>query len=686
MEGVGEIYAYYRDGWLTADADVALLHGAADDGYRPLSWPMVNVRATVAALADEGAVTDVEADALLGVAEEVHFSRRTRAMLARSLAATGTDAGHAEKLAALVEERYVDQKAADARDAFGLLARLDDVPPPDRDRPRHLGGRGFDTLLYSDVTLPRRPGPVRGYQVVDDLALHDPDFEALLHRAVDRNLVVHLAADLGHRPTDDELASTRDRLLRSWGVGEDDLPDWLAGSDLDQDRLEGLVLHQALHRRMRRWMLDGVALERNRRMVIEQLQLEGRYAAAADAAARRRRWADARPVPPQPSTVPEVVDLVAHQQVAHGWAPDTVLPEYADEMGFDSLGGLYIALADARAASEEQQERRARMSRVLGLGGAGGPGPATVAHAMIEAHQVTHVVVAAVELGVPAALAEGAAGTDDLAVRLGLDAGRLGRLMTALKSLGLVARVDGGWQLTEQGRALPSLTAYAEHVRDELLGTWSGLADAIRGTRPATYPTGDGADASIDAAADGLGIGAAVADALDLTGVRRIADLGGGLGRLAEELVRRHDDVRAVVVELPGTAARAAERFAGLDVGDRLEAVTYDARARLEPPVDLALLVRVLATLDDDEAVRLLELARRSLAPGGRIEVFEPEADGTPAAALTDLLNLVRSAGAVRTPDGWRDLATRAGLRTVSRTPFLAPFAHFTFVPAEEAP
>ena len=26
MEGVGEIYASYRDGWLTADADVALLH------------------------------------------------------------------------------------------------------------------------------------------------------------------------------------------------------------------------------------------------------------------------------------------------------------------------------------------------------------------------------------------------------------------------------------------------------------------------------------------------------------------------------------------------------------------------------------------------------------------------------------------------------------------------------------
>src|SRR5207244_305957 len=144
------------------------------------------------------------------------------------------------------------------------LGRLDAVPRPPRDEPRHRGGRGFDTLLYSDVVLPRRPGPVRGYQLVDDVALHDPEFEALLHRAVDRHLVVHLAADLGHRPGDVELAESRARLLKRWGVTEDELPGFLATCDLDEERLDGLVLHHALQRTMRRWMLDGVALERNR--------------------------------------------------------------------------------------------------------------------------------------------------------------------------------------------------------------------------------------------------------------------------------------------------------------------------------------------------------------------------------------------------------------------------------------
>ena len=95
--------------------------------------------------------------------------------------------------------------------------------------------------------------------------------------------------------------------------------------------------------------------------------------------------------------------------------------------------------------------------------------------------------------------------------------------------------------------------------------------------------------------------------------------------------------------------------------------------------------MRVLVTLDDEGAVGLLALARRSLAPGGRVEVFEPELDGSPAATMSDLLNLVRSGGAVRSPDGWRALAARAGLRTVAREPFVPPFAHFTFEP-EAAP
>ena len=368
MEGVGSIYEHYRDGWLTNDADVALVHGSADDGYLPLSWPTVNVRATVTRLVEGGTLGAAEAGSLLEVSAGIHFTARTRPVLVRALTDAGHEEARADELAGLVEEHYVDQKAVDAAAGLDLLRRVDDVPAPPRDHPRHLSSRGFDALLYSDVMVQRRAGGLRGYQLVDDVALHEPDFEQLLHRAVDRNLLVHLSADLGQDITDDERAAARERLLRGLGLTEDDVTAWLATCDLDEKRLEQLAQHQARIFKLRRWMLDGVSLERNRRMVVEQLQLEGRYAAAADSAARRRRWADERPEQVQPTTVQEVVDLVVHQKASSGWSPDRLLADLADEQGFDSLGGLYVALADARAAGEVRQERLRKLNRFLGRG------------------------------------------------------------------------------------------------------------------------------------------------------------------------------------------------------------------------------------------------------------------------------------------------------------------------------
>ena len=49
MEGVGQIYEWYRDSIIEDDDEVALVHGPAEIGSPALSLPMVNVRATVAA-------------------------------------------------------------------------------------------------------------------------------------------------------------------------------------------------------------------------------------------------------------------------------------------------------------------------------------------------------------------------------------------------------------------------------------------------------------------------------------------------------------------------------------------------------------------------------------------------------------------------------------------------------------
>ena len=44
MAGAGRIFRWYRDGTVIDDSEVALLHGDAEHGFRPLTVPQVNVR------------------------------------------------------------------------------------------------------------------------------------------------------------------------------------------------------------------------------------------------------------------------------------------------------------------------------------------------------------------------------------------------------------------------------------------------------------------------------------------------------------------------------------------------------------------------------------------------------------------------------------------------------------------
>jgi hypothetical protein len=693
MEGVGSIYEYYRDGWLTADADVALVHADAAEGYRPLTWPLVNVRSTAEALQRQGALAEDEASAVLTAAGKLHFRERTEQTLARALRSEGTPAARARALAKLVADGYVDQKALDAATGLDHLARLDEIPPPRGEVPLHREGRGFQPLVWSDVTIRRAAGSLRRHQLVADAALHHPDFDGLMERAANRGLVSHLAWEFGVEVSPAEVEEQRAVMLARLGLTEESLPDWLAANDLDEARLTALIKEEATGTRMRRWLLGSLIFGRNRRLVIEQLQLEGEYAGAADAAARRRAMADCRPVPPFPASEDEVRQLLARQMAVSGWKPHGELATFSDDQGFDHLGVLMVALSDSAAANDELQQRRRRVARALGLEDAGGNSqqraalsPAAHTHALLEAHQVTRVLLTAVELGLPAALAGEARSAADLAAVTGAEVSRLERLLRALAAMGMVTLADGRWELTAKGEVLAparpgegeTLDTYAEHLRRDTFSAWDRLAEAIRGDEPPHYPTDELSDRAVAAASWALGFADLVIRAVELPEGAHLADIGGGLGGLAQALLERRPDLALSLVELPPTAERAAARLAGVDGGSKVAVIPYRGQRRLERPADRCLLSRVVATLGDSAAVEVLGFAARSLTPGGRVEIVDFEADGTPAAAFGDLLHLARSGGAVRSRDEWGELARRAGLRIAGRRSLQGPFVHLS--------
>jgi len=112
MEGVGEVFAAYRDGRLVDDAEVALLHADAEHDWRPLTVPLVNAVAAAEQAVRAGVITPKEGRALVAAARTVHYQDRRWPAIAEAWRA---DPSVRAAFEAHRRAHPVDVKAADAR-------------------------------------------------------------------------------------------------------------------------------------------------------------------------------------------------------------------------------------------------------------------------------------------------------------------------------------------------------------------------------------------------------------------------------------------------------------------------------------------------------------------------------------------------------------------------------------------
>ncbi len=123
MRGVGRVYAAFRDGDLTDDDEVAVAHGPAASGHRPVSEAMVNIRATLdRAVADNVLPGDVAAT-FSGLAKARFYPDRDWETLAVDARAAGVDLSHVDALERFLRDGgRVDQKRLDAYELLRTIA------------------------------------------------------------------------------------------------------------------------------------------------------------------------------------------------------------------------------------------------------------------------------------------------------------------------------------------------------------------------------------------------------------------------------------------------------------------------------------------------------------------------------------------------------------------------------------
>ena len=100
-------------------------------------------------------------------------------------------------------------------------------------------------------------------------------------------------------------------------------------------------------------------------------------------------------------------------------------------------------------------------------------------------------------------------------------------------------------------------------------------------------------------------------------GLRTMVDVGGGTGAMLASLLRRHPHVRGILVDFPGTVARAGEILIAGGVADR---VTLRGQSFFDPlpaGADLYLLKSVLNDWPDEQTVAILRRCARPPRPPG---------------------------------------------------------------------
>lgn len=290
-------------------------------------------------------------------------------------------------------------------------------------------------------------------------------------------------------------------------------------------------------------------------------------------------------------------------------------------------------------------------------------------------------VIAGIELGVLDSLAERPAASGDLAQRLGLDPVGVEALAAALVALGYLERDGDRLSVSADAARLAvrgspeSVVSFAGGFARQHWDSLTGLEDALRGEPPRWHSREPG-DPLWEPYIRGLWELSrdehdANAELVVVERPRRLLDLAGGHGAFAMAMCRRHPDLEATVLELPG-AARVGERIvAEQGLSERVRFRAGDLfETDLGGPHDVVSAFNLIHHLSADGVLGLFRRMHGALRPGGVLVVGdtprpEPGEEQTQVGALTGLAFYAESRSrtwSLREIEDWLDEAGFGGV------------------------
>jgi hypothetical protein len=121
MKGVGRIFEAYRDGVLTDDDEVAVLHGPEELSYAAVTEAVVNIRATLDKAVAEGMLDGWLVASLTEISKTVFYKERSWNTILGLAGRRGLPPMLLERFADWLRDGQIDQKRADALDMIAAI-------------------------------------------------------------------------------------------------------------------------------------------------------------------------------------------------------------------------------------------------------------------------------------------------------------------------------------------------------------------------------------------------------------------------------------------------------------------------------------------------------------------------------------------------------------------------------------
>jgi SAM-dependent methyltransferase/predicted transcriptional regulator len=273
----------------------------------------------------------------------------------------------------------------------------------------------------------------------------------------------------------------------------------------------------------------------------------------------------------------------------------------------------------------------------------------------------SRIILTAAELDLFTIIEDSSTSAEKIARRLSLDRRALERVLDCLVTFGLLRKEEGTYSLT--GESAPYSSKHPASVLPMLLHmshlwpSWSDLTEIVKkGPDPRQKPAGpmesmESRRAFIGAMhVVGRTLSEEIAASLELSGCRKMLDIGGGSGTYTIAFLKRNPQLKAVLFDLQDVIPMARERLSSEGMLDRVELIAGDFYADdLPTGCDLALLSAIIHQNSRQENRELYRRACLALEPGGmlliRDHIMNEQRTWPPEGALFAINMLVRTGG-----------------------------------------